>query len=146
VFLSCYYFLFFFYFCTVATTTTTTTITSSTVNKGERTPEKPTVVAIVSFCKPKLPISLTRLLNTCQASILIYIQIFLCLYVRVCIMSIFVRTLCTFVYSLFRFLSKLWLARKFNAKNLSIFLGMSSGGRVWMLLAGLLRGREFFSL
>jgi hypothetical protein len=40
----------------------------------------------------------------------------------------------------------LWLAKKFNAKNLSVLLGMSSGERVWMLQAELLRGREFINL
>jgi hypothetical protein len=37
-------------------------------------------------------------------------------------------------------------SKKFNAKNLSVLLGMSSGGRVWMLQAGLLRGKEFINL
>jgi hypothetical protein len=65
--LSCYYFSFFLHFC-IATTTTITTIISSNVSKGKGTLEKPMVVTITSFCKPKLSISLTCLLSTHRAS------------------------------------------------------------------------------
>jgi hypothetical protein len=60
---SCSYFLF-FYSCTIATTGKITTQTSNSVSEGKGTPEKPTMVVILSFCKPKLLISLTCLLNT----------------------------------------------------------------------------------
>jgi hypothetical protein len=68
MFLSSYYFILFFYSCSATTTRTTTIITSNNVNKGEGTPIKPTMIAIASFYKPKLPISLTCLQSTRRAS------------------------------------------------------------------------------
>ncbi len=83
VFLSCCYFFFFFYSYTTATTRTTTIISNS-VSKGEGTPKKPMAVVTAGFCKPKLPITLTCLLNTRRASThwitskLIFLLFFFC--------------------------------------------------------------------